>query len=311
MRRLFQAITAIAVLTSSLTTVAEEPGGRSAEEISRMMDNPVGELITIPIQYDVLRVKGPDTDGERTVGTVKIIPTFPVQLGNVNLISRVAFSFPSLPIDDDFPSLLTQAPETVVGEPGTASLPGTDPFAGRSDGFGDLVYVGLISPRRAIKTKNASIIWGVGPTVIFPTASKDVLGQGKYQIGPAAVFGYLGKEWTLGLFGQHWHSIAGDEDRPEVQQTNVQYFVYKKLANQWSIGASPTVTISQSDVTGETLLNIPVGVGVNKTLFFGKLPARVGVEAHYYAVHEDDTIAPRWGLRFSITPVIPAAMLRR
>ncbi len=303
-------------ITGALAEESEEaapaaPEGLSAEEISRMMDNPVGELIMLPIQYDFKRVKGPNTDGAHTVSTIKLTPTFPVNLGDINIINRVALSFPSLPIDDGFPTFLTQVPETVVGTPGAAPPPGVDPFDGRTEGFGDLVYVGLLSPRRAIKTKSASIIWGVGPTAIFPTASKDVLGQGKYQIGPAAVVGYLGKEWTLGLFGQHWRSIGGDDSRPNVQQTNVQYFIYKKLRNQWSIGASPSITISQSDVTGETLLNVPVGIGVNKTLFLGKLPARVGVEAHYYAIHEDQTIAPRWGLRFSITPVIPAAMLRR
>jgi len=287
------------------------PGGLSSEEISRMMDNPVGELIMLPVQYDFTRVEGPNTGGARTVSNIKVIPTFPVQMGDWNLINRIAFSFPILPVDDDYPAFATQAPETVVGTPGAAAPPGVNPFDGRTEGFGDLVYVGLLSPKSSIKTKNASIIWGVGPTVIFPTASKDVLGQGKYQIGPAAVVGYLGKEWTLGLFGQHWRSIAGDDSRSDVQQTNVQYFIYKKLRNQWSVGASPTITISQSDISGETLLNIPIGVGVNKTLFLGKLPARVGVELHYYAIHEDTTIAPRWGMRFSITPVVPAAMLRR
>lgn len=319
MKRFISAALSCACATlSGLAAFASEPTAGetrtpalSPEEVSRLMDNPVGELIMAPVQYDFTRIKGPNTDGMRTVSAVKIIPTFPIRIGDINLISRVAMSFPSLPIDDDFPALLTQAPETVVSEANAAPPPGVDPFAGRTEGFGDLVYVGLLSPTSAIKTKSASIIWGVGPTVIFPTASKEILGQGKYQLGPAAVVGYLGKEWTLGLFAQHWSSIGGDDDRPNVRQTNIQYFIYKKLPNQWSIGASPTITISQSELTGETLLNAPIGIGVNKTLFLGKLPARVGIEASYYAIHEDRTIAPRWGLRLSITPVIPAAMLRK
>jgi hypothetical protein len=42
------------------------------------------------------------------------------------------------------------------------------------------------------------VLWGVGPTFVFPTASDDALGQGKCQVGPAAVGLYLGKQWIFG-----------------------------------------------------------------------------------------------------------------
>jgi hypothetical protein len=34
---------------------------------------------------------------------------------------------------------------------------------------------------------------GVGPTFIFPTASSDYTGQGKYQVGPSTIVGYFAK----------------------------------------------------------------------------------------------------------------------
>jgi hypothetical protein len=37
-------------------------------------------------------------------------------------------------------------------------------------------------------------LWGIGPTFIFPTASKDELGQEKWQAGPSAVGIWIGKE---------------------------------------------------------------------------------------------------------------------
>ena len=44
---------------------------------------------------------------------------------------------------------------------------------------------------------------GIGPTFIFPTASKDELGQEQWQAGPSAVGLWMGKEWILGVFPQH------------------------------------------------------------------------------------------------------------
>jgi len=40
-------------------------------------------------------------------------------------------------------------------------------------GFGDISMITLISP---VKLKSR-FLWGIGPTFIFPTASKDELGQ--------------------------------------------------------------------------------------------------------------------------------------
>jgi len=45
---------------------------------------------------------------------------------------------------------------------------------------------------------SSGVIWGAGPTFIFPSATNDALGQGKYQAGPAAVGLYKG-HLVLGL----------------------------------------------------------------------------------------------------------------
>jgi hypothetical protein len=50
-----------------------------------------------------------------------------------------------------------------------------------ADGLGDIALVSLLSPAKT----SGSFLWGVGPTFIFPTASKDELGQEKWQVGMA------------------------------------------------------------------------------------------------------------------------------
>ncbi len=280
--------------------------GLSAEQISRLMDNPVGELVSVPIQYDRLTVTEPLAGRDLTVETTKLIPTFPTRINrDWSLINRLVLSHVDLPVRQDaLPSLGTRPDLGII-----AGTPTGDLFAGSTSGFGDLTYVGLVTPRDARRLKNGKLIWAAGPTAVFPTAAEDILGQGKYQLGPAFALGYLGERWTVGALAQHWWSIGGDSSRDSVNQSNIQYFVYYKLRNQWAIGASPNISADWSG-SGSPLINAPIGIGLNKTLFIGKLPVRIGLEATRYVVHES-AIEPDWGVRFSITPVVPSAFLGR
>jgi len=272
----------VGILGLATPPLAAQEGQRlSAEEIALLMDNPVGELIQLPIQYDRLTIEEPISGAELSASTLKIIPTFPVGRGSWRLVNRFVTAFADV----------------------------SNPFGGSTSGFADLTYVGALTPGESRDLARGKMIWAVGPTLVFPTASEDALGQGKYQAGPAAAAAYLGPKLTLGLFGQHWWSYAGDEARADVSRSNLQYFWYVRLPNQWAIGASPSITVDWKAVGG-TAVDIPLGIGINKTLFLGPLPARVSAEVTYYAVNSGEGPAPDWGLRFAITPVIPAFILR-
>jgi len=45
---------------------------------------------------------------------------------------------------------------------------------------------------------------GAGPSFIFPTAHSDFTGDGKWQLGPAVVVGYLTDKFLVGAFAQHF-----------------------------------------------------------------------------------------------------------
>lgn len=252
----------------------------SAEEISRLMDNPVSELIQLPIQYERVTLEGVPGQEHAHAHLVKVIPTYPMGRGAWRLVNRLVIPW--------------------------ARLPGP---AGTTSGFGDLTYVGAVTPSSARDLGRGKVIWAAGPTLVFPTAAESALGQDKWQVGPAAALAYLGPRATLGLFGQHWWSVAGDEARPSVSRTSLQYFWYLKLPQQWSIGASPTMTVDWNATEGTAVI-FPLGIGVNKTLFLGPLPARFAVEGTWSAVTSNSAVAPDWSLRFSVTPVIPAFLLR-
>ena len=55
---------------------------------------------------------------------------------------------------------------------------------GNRDGLGDIVQSFFYSPKASTES---GWIWGVGPALLFPTATEDELGQEKWAAGPTAV----------------------------------------------------------------------------------------------------------------------------
>ncbi len=277
----------------------------SAEQIARLMDNPVGELIMLPIQWDGTSIEEPTSGENLEVDAIKLIPTFPVRGDKWSLVNRIAVPWVDLPIERRSAELGLR-PDLPLPLAGVTQ--GPPPFvAGSTSGLGDIVYVGLLTPKEPPSLGQGKLIWAVGPTLVAPTASEDILGQGKWQLGPAVAAGYLGRKWTFGLLAQQWWSVAGDDDRGSVSQLSIQYFWSRRLPRQWSLGAAPTITVDWD----ESQTNVPLGVGLNKTVVLGKLPARFGLELARYVDRDEDSISPEWAARFSITAVVPSAFLRR
>ncbi len=283
----------------------------SEAQLMRLLENPVSNLVALPFQYDYIQLNAPRANITKALHRFQIMPTFPLGLGpDWNLINRVVFPFLSVPINEGFGDCIGLGSGWVNTCP---SFPDalTDPFK-HTFGFGDMVYVGLVSPKKVIKIEStgAAVIWGLGPTTMFPTASDEVLGYGKYGLGPSGVVAYLGSKWSLGIFAQHWWSIAGDSKRAEVSLTNIQYFIYYKPPwnpeAQWRIGMSPNISINWKASGDKTIL--PVGLGISRMIQVGPLPVEISIEADYSVLHPDDKPGSRWDFRVYFVPVIPTFM---
>ena len=76
-------------------------------------------------------------------------------------------------------------------------------FKGKTVGLGPVVsFVTKILDR-----------WGVGPVMLFPTATNDALGADQWAIGPAAGFVARSQKLLWGVFNQNLFSYAGNNDR--------------------------------------------------------------------------------------------------
>jgi hypothetical protein len=104
--------------------------------------------------------------------------------------------------------------------------------------------------------------WGIGPIVIFPTATVAEAGQGKWQIGPAAGLSVLKfKRWQFGFLAQNPISFAGSSRRARQNFLLFQPFViYHFLKNAYFI-SNGEWTIDWLNHTKQ----IPVNIGVGYT----------------------------------------------
>lgn len=183
---------------------------------------------------------------------------------------------------------------------------GLDVDTERECGIGDITLMSLLSPQKPPKIGNGSLVWGVGPTVILPTAAPSDLGQGQYQAGPAAVGLYMDKKWVFGALAQQWWSFAEKgSGHPHTNQLALQYFIWYQFAPGWQVGTSPIATVDWTKGCNEGF-TLPIGIGIQRTTRIGKLPIKVGVQYMYSLVHPDDDIGSRSNIQITVSPVLPS-----
>jgi hypothetical protein len=152
--------------------------------------------------------------------------------------------------------------------------------------------------------KPGKLIWGVGPTFVFPTATQRSVGTGKWSAGPAAVALVQPGHWTIGaLVSQVW-SFAGPDDRPDVSSMSAQYFVNYNLAHAWYLTSSPILAFNWNAPTSEEWL-VPFGGGVGKIFKLGKLPLNGSIQAYYNVRASDSQTLARWQARVQLAFLFP------
>ena len=151
----------------------------SLREVARQINNPIGPLWQLTFDNQVIGMGGGGLDGVEPAYTGTLQAQGPVWLGRLGW-GRLGWA-------DEF-GIFTQLTVPFVE---TVPVPRASGEDDRVSGFGDIQLGGVLAPQR-----RSGFVWGIGPTFVFPSASDDALGQGKWQAGPAALAGYVGRSWT-------------------------------------------------------------------------------------------------------------------
>ena len=291
-------------------------------QMSALMDNPIGNVAMLFNQYDAYNIKEPDGGLDEFQHNYMLLAQFPKKLNkNWNLINRVILNYTSVPLEQDDIDDFVPPPgfendtfdfQTLSGVNPSHSAPSfplpVEIFEGRTTSLGDSYYVGLFAPEEPIHLDNgAKILWGAGFDLGFDTAQEDVLGTGKWTAGPSALAVYMGENFKGGALVQQYWDYAGDGDRDDVNMTNIQVLYYWSLSDTVSIGAGPNI-IANWEQDSDNTWTVPVGIGINKTFQFGKLPVRIGLEYFHTVVEPDDIPGTDWSVRFFVIPAVPSAL---
>jgi hypothetical protein len=149
---------------------------------------------------------------------------------------------------------------------------------------------------------------GVGATAIYPTATSGFTGQGKWQLEPTLLIGYLTKDFILGVFPQQWWSIGGEHGKPETNQMNLQPIASIFFGEGWSFGYSGNILANWNGTSGN-VWTVPLGLGVGKVVKLRRLPVKIQLAVQYMPVHPD-VFGQEWNVQVQITPGPPEAHQR-
>jgi hypothetical protein len=206
----------------------------SAEELRKQSQNPIANLISVPIQENANFGIG---TVNRVQNVLNIQPVIPFTVSkNWNLITRWITPIIYQPIPVPQPP---GPPEQLTGV----------------NGLRDINPSFLFSP------KKSKVIWGVGPTFVFPTATNTTyLGQGKLSIGPSVVVLSQLPHFTLGFFTNNYWSVADHPNKPDVNQFLLQWFVNYNMKKGWYLKTAPIVTANW-EAPSNSVWNTPFGGG--------------------------------------------------
>ncbi len=253
-------------LLALAAVVVATPISAQEGDLGKQIQNPVASLISVPFQNNIDTGVG---DFDRTRNTLNIQPVYPVSLGGATLIVRTI-----VPI-------ITQP----IGETGSKT------------GLGDINLSLFLTPAQPSK-----IIYAVGLATGLPTATDVALGTDKLSLGPSFLAIYQPGAWTIGALVQNTWSVAGDDDRADVNLLFSQVFITKTLSNGWYVNTAPVITANWEADSGDRW-TVPLGLGGGRLTRVGSTPVNVQVGAYNYVVSPDG--GPDWQFRAQVVLLFP------
>lgn len=252
-------------LSYSASTSAED-----APEIAKQAQNPIASMISVPFQNSATFGVG---ENSRVQDSLLIEPVVPFKLtSDWNLITRTI-----VPLIDQ---------------------PTLAPGLGNVSGLGDVQVSLYMSPIESFH----GLIWGLGPSFSFATASDRSLGSGKDSAGLSTALLTIQGPWLVGVLITDVASIGGQDNRKSVHQFLMQPFVDYNFSHGWYLASSPIMTADWRATSGNKW-TVPVGGGGGKILHIGRQAINAYIQAF------DDVVRPHeggtWTLRLQVQLLFP------
>jgi hypothetical protein len=239
-------------------------------DLAKAVQNPVGNLISVPFQDNVNLNVGPY---DRVQNVLNIQPVIPID------------------ITEDW-NIITRTIVPIVSQP--AVVQNQD----RISGIGDIQLSAFLSP-----AKPGAWIWGAGGVVQAPTHTNSVLGNDHAGLGPSFVILHLeaGSPWVYGVLINNLWSV-GNANSPSYSNGLMQPFLNYNFKGGAYLTSVPIITVNWQ-AKGSQQWTVPIGGGIGKIFRFGKLPVNLQFGGYYNVVRPD--FAGNWQLRLQAQLIFP------
>ncbi len=245
---------------------AQAAGGENATALAKQTQNPVGDIVTVPLQFNF---NGGGFYQDQTLFNLNFQPVIPIHVSkSLTFISRTIVPIYSVPV-------------------GAVSY----------SGIGDIQEQTFLTPARPGK-----IIWGVGPAFSLPTATAYPVKTGTWAGGGSAVVLAMPGPWVLGSLFQQVSPMSDSGGEPKTNQFLWQYFVNYNFGKGWALASAPSITANWDARSGQQW-TIPFGGGISRTLVFNRQPMTLAFQYYYNAKRPDN--AALTTVRFQVTFIFP------
>ena len=259
---------ALAFLPAVLFAQEAESEDKAAAdtELAKKLQNPIANLISVPIQNNWDFGIGPANAMKYTANIQPVIP---------------------VSISEDWTVIVRTIMPLIYAESPTPG--GVD-----HSGFGDITQSFFLSPKAPV----GGWIVGGGPVMLWPTETDRALGSGKWGAGPTVVALQQANGWTYGALMNHIWSYEG-WGAQNVNDTLLQPFISYTTKTVTAFGLNTESTYNWQDHHW----TVPLNLTVSQLFRIGKTPIQFQVGGRYYAEKPDG--GPDWGLRFTVTFLFP------
>lgn len=243
------------------------PAEHDSHELAKKLQNPIANLISVPLQFNYDTGFGPN-DADRL--TLNIEPVIPFSIG------------------EDW-NLITRTIVPVIYQESLADGLSSD------FGLGDTTQSFFFSPKEPI----GGWILGAGPVALWPTGTSPRLRSESLGFGPTLVALKQQHGWTYGALVNHIWSVTDSDDHEQVNNTFLQPF----LSYTWPTGTTLAVNTETSYDWSREEWTVPLHGILKQFVKLGGQPMQFEIAGTYYADAPDN--GPEWGVRFTITFVFP------
>jgi hypothetical protein len=262
---------AATLCAAALVTAAAARAELSAEELAKLAQNPIGNLISVPFQNNANLNYGPE---KKTQDILNIQPVIPIS------------------VDKDW-NIITRTIMPVIWNPSLG------PDTPAESGFGDIQLSAFLSPANP-----GHWIWGVGSILQIPTNSNAGLGNKNWGLGPTFVVLRIehGDPWVYGVLINNVWSLTSDKQGGSYNNGLIQPFLNYNFPEGLYLTSAPVLTVDWKANSGQQW-TVPLGGGIGKIFHFGKLPVNTQVSAYYNVVKPD--FGANWQIRAQVQLMFP------